>query len=387
MKKFAKISAVLAAMALAFSFAGCSDGSSGGGSDSSEITGGETSGGETSGGGTSSGGSGRDENGQLIVYSITYNLDGGKNAIGNPTNYTIETETVTLKEATKDGFVFLGWYTDSEFENKITEIAKGSTGEKTLYAQWWNSTDFVKVPAVSIKGSGSWTLKSEVFIDGRQLDIGAFYMCDHEVTQKEWEAVMEKLPDIGMAPAVGNADNNPVNYVSWYDAILYCNNRSIKERLTPCYTVNGSTDSDKLRSEDVTCDWNANGYRLPTEAEWEWAARGGENYKYAGSDTLDEVAWCYKNMQDLGTKEVKSKMANGYGLYDMTGNVYEWCWDWYDNISSNTLATGASSGSSRVMRGGGWGSKDEWCVVVDRSDNSPDRCSSNLGIRLVRSCD
>lgn len=196
---------------------------------------------------------------------------------------------------------------------------------------------------------------------------------------------MGKLPDRGMAPAVGNADNNPVNYVSWYDAILYCNNRSIKEGLIPCYTVNGSTDSDKLRSKDVTCDYTANGYRLPTEAEWEWAARGGKNYKYAGSDTLDEVAWCYKNMQDLGTKEVKSKMANGYGLYDMTGNVYEWCWDWYNNISSSTLATGASSGSNRVMRGGGWGSEDKWCVVVDRSDNSPDRCSSNLGIRVVRS--
>lgn len=328
MKKFAKISAVLAAMALAFSFAGCSDGSSGGDSDSSEITGGGTSGGETSGGETSGG-----------------ETSGGETSGG---------------ETSGGG-------------------TSGGSGEIPK--------DFVKVPAVSITGSESWTQKSEVFVNGRQLEIKAFWMSDHEVTQAEWKAVMGKLPDRGMAPAVGNADNNPVNYVSWYDAILYCNNRSIKEGLTPCYTVNGSTDSDKLRSKDVTYDYTANGYRLPTEAEWEWAARGGENYKYAGSDTLDEVAWCDKNMQDLGTKEVKSKMANGYGLYDMTGNVYEWCWDWYNNISSSTLATGASSGSLRSLRGGSWCNYDNICSVNSRGIKAPSEGGNITGFRVVRSCD
>ena len=143
MKKFAKISAVLAAMALAFSFAGCSDGSSGGGSDSSEITGGETSGGGTSGG--------------------------------------------------------------------SGEISK----------------DFVKISAVSITGSESWTPESEVFVSKRRLEIKSFWMSDHEVTQAEWKDVMGSTPSY-MANVDGNPDNNPVNEVSWYDALVYCNKRSIQ---------------------------------------------------------------------------------------------------------------------------------------------------------------
>ena len=124
--------------------------------------------------------------------------------------------------------------------------------------------------------------------------------------------------------------NNPVNYVSWYDALVYCNNLSIAEGLTPYYSINGSTDpedwGDVPRYEQApsyttwaaaTCNFNANGYRLPTEAEWEWLARGGQDYDYAGSDTLDEVAWYTDNTDDKGTREVKTKAPNGYGLYDM----------------------------------------------------------------------
>ena len=400
MKKFAKISAVLAAMALAFSFAGCSDGSSGSGSDSSEITGEETSGGETSGGETSGGetSGGETSGGETSSdkYSITYELDGGTNASDNPASYTIE-DSITLKTPAKDGFVFLGWYTDSEFENKITEIAKGSTGEKTLYAQWWNSTDFVKVPAVSIEKIETLKPESNVLIKGRNLEIKAFWMSDHEVTQAEWKAVMGTTPS-GMANTYGNPDNNPVNMVNWYDAIVYCNKRSIKEGLTPCYKINGSTNpndwnngnvptSDNATWNAVTCEWNANGYRLPTEAEWEWAARGGENYTYAGSENIDEVAWYIGNWNDTGTREVKTKNVNGYELYDMSGNVYEWCWDWEGNISSSTLAAGASSGSYRVKRGGCWSGSGDYCEVAYRDCSSPSHRDYILGFRVVRSCD
>ena len=156
------------------------------------------------------------------------------------------------------------------------------------------------------------------------------------------------------------AGNNPVNRVSWYDAIVYCNKLSIKRNYPPCYKINGSTTpadwgSNAATWNAATCDWNADGYRLPTEAEWEWAARGGQNYRYAGSNDENEVAWCSENTNDTGTRDVKTKKKNGYKLYDMSGNVWEWCWDRYEgSISSGTPATGSASGSDRCSRGGTW---------------------------------
>ena len=349
MKKFAKISAVLAAMALAFSFAGCSDGSSGGGSDSSEITGGGTSGGETSGGETSGG-----------------ETSGGETSGG---------------------------------ETSGGETSGGETsGGGTSGGSGEISKDFVKIPAVSITGSESWTPESEVFVSKRRLEIKSFWMSDHEVTQAEWKDVMGSTPSY-MANVDGNADNNPVNEVSWYDALVYCNKRSIKEKLTPCYTIKGSTDPDKwgevpTKSDDtwnaVTCDWKANGYRLPTDAEWEWAARGGENYKYAGSDDIDDVAWYakYEYEYDKGTREVKRKKPNGYVLYDMSGNVWEWCWDWWrENIPSDTPAEGVPSGSLRSLRGGSWCNYDNICSVNSRGIKAPSEGGNITGFRVVRSCD
>ena len=259
---------------------------------------------------------------------------------------------------------------------------------------------FVFVKGTTITGTESWTPSSDVFVSGRSLTIPDLIVSDHEVTRGEYKAVMGSDPSKARAydkddrNLTGDAAlNNPVNYVNWYDALVYCNKLSIKENLTPCYSINGSTDPDDWGEvptssnstwDAATCDFEANGYRLPTEAEWEWLARGGENYTYAGSNTVSDVAWYTQNTNYPGTREVKTKAPTGYGLYDMSGNIWEWCYDWLGTISSDTPVDGASSGLTRVGRGGGWSYYADYAAVARRTHGDPYRRFSSLGIRVVR---
>lgn len=286
------------------------------------------------------------------------------------------------------------------------ETVINETCSKIVYTctvcNYKKESSLIKVKGVEITGTETWTPTSSVFVRGRKLTIPTLLVCDHEVTRGEFLVVMGKDPSEASAyDANGNALsgdavlNNPVNYVNWYDAIAYCNKLSIKEGLTPCYTVQGvnfatlkysdiPTDSDSNTWNAANCDFTADGYRLPTEAEWEYLARGGKNYTYAGSGTLDDVAWNRENTNKTGTREVKTKQANAYGLYDMLGNVWEWCWDWYGSISSTTGAAGSASSSSRMRRGGAWYCNSDSCTVSYRQTDLPYRRYYDFGLRVVR---
>jgi len=213
-----------------------------------------------------------------------------------------------------------------------------------------------------------------------EVTVSSFYMGKYEVTQAEYQSVM------GSNPSHFNGNNRPVENVIWYDAVEYCNRLSKKEGLTPCYSGRG---------ENITCNWNANGYRLPTEAEWEYAARGGINkddYKYSGSNDIDEVAWYGKNSGKM-THDVGTKKANSLGIYDMSGNVWEWCWDWHDHFYYSKSPRNNPTGSDllgcfnwRVFRGGGWFNLSEGCTVFCRNSYYPDSPDFGCGFRVVRSC-
>ena len=319
---------------------------------------------------------------------IYYTKDGSNPTVSS-SEYTTAisvTEAVTLKAiAVKDGM------NNSAVASASYTISSGNIPE-----------GFVEVKGTTITGNESWTPSSSVFVSERSITIPDMYVCDHEVTRGEFKEVMGTDPSTasaydkdGKKLTGDDVLNNPVNYVNWYAAIAYCNKLSLKENLKPCYSVSGVTDWENLAYssiptssnstwDELTYDKEADGYRLPTEAEWEWLARGGENYTYAGSNTVGDVAWYTSNTNDTGSREVKTKQANGYGLYDMSGNVYEWCWDWIGTVSSSTADTGASSGSFRVLRGASCYEYGDYCLVSIRSRNHPYYRNRSFGFRVVR---
>ena len=184
---------------------------------------------------------------------------------------------------------------------------------------------------------------------------------------------------MGNNPSRFKGDNLPVERVSWYDAVEFCNRLSRKEGLTPEYTISG---------KDVTWNRSADGYRLPTEVEWEYAARGGNKsrgYRFSGSDDPKEVAWYSANSGEK-THPVGQKKPNELGIYDMSGNVWEWVWDWYGSYSSTsqTDPRGPYSGSYRVLRGGSWNLYAGSFRSADRFSGGPSVSFYVLGFRLVR---
>ncbi len=197
-----------------------------------------------------------------------------------------------------------------------------------------------------------------------------FLMGKYPVTQALWESVM------GSNQSNFNGANRPVEKVTWFDVVEFCNKLSKLEGLEPAYTING---------QEVTCNWSSKGYRLPTEAEWEYSARANQSFKYSGSNNVDEVAWYSKNSGGQ-IHPVGQKMPNGFGLYDMSGNVWEWVWDWNGSysVSPTVDPRGPTGGSYRVFRGGCWSYSAQHVRVSRRGNNGPTGTSNYLGFRLAR---
>ncbi len=245
---------------------------------------------------------------------------------------------------------------------------------------------------------------------GKNVTISSFYIGKYEVTQKEWTAVMRSNP------SKFKGDNLPVDSVNWYDAVEYCNERSIKEGLKLYYNID-KTKKDPNNLPDpkfgdldtikwtVTMNPRANGYRLPTEAEWEYAAGGGQlsnSYTYSGSNDADEVAWYWRNAGDIRlagfwtwseieqnhdqTKPVGEKKPNELGLYDMSGNVREWCWDWFAADLQTHAADphGSESGFGRVWRGGGWIGDAPFTESAFRGSLAANGTGPDQGLRICR---
>jgi formylglycine-generating enzyme required for sulfatase activity len=213
-----------------------------------------------------------------------------------------------------------------------------------------------------------------------RVTVSDFYMAKSEVTQKEWTALM------GDNPSNSKGENLPVENISWFDAVRYCNARSVKDGLVPAYTINGET---------VTWNGSAGGYRLPTESEWEYACRAGTTTPFNTGNTISDSQANFNNHYGYNNNssgritggyrgrslEVNSFKANPWGLSDMHGNVGEWCWDLYGEY---TDPQGAMDMTLRVYRGGGWNDFPKHIRSAYRAAFPPENSAFNLGFRLVR---
>jgi formylglycine-generating enzyme len=207
----------------------------------------------------------------------------------------------------------------------------------------------------------------------RKVTLSDYYIGKYEITQAEWDLYM------GKSPCQFQGDSLPVESVSWFEAVKFCNKMSTAEGLEPAYLFKG---------DSVIWDRNAKGYRLPTEAEWEFAARcgrGGRCFNYCGADSIGEVAE-YEGNNNVSPKPVGSRKPNGLGLHDMSGNVAEWCWDWYYPYPDQPEKdpAGPKYGHLKTNRGGSWYGKEEKCRVVFRNLYNPKESYSFVGFRVAK---
>lgn len=323
------------------------------------------------------------------VYNISYDLDLGTVPSGStlPKIYQYTGSVPVLPEPVRIGYTFKGWYTKADPSSSDVPFAFSGTTPLTddikLYAVWDLPEGFVYVEGMTLTAEDAAKFSnSQVLQSGTS--ITSMWVCDHEVTQEEYEKYGNYGDSTYNPSASGKTDGRvagkhyPAIYINWRMAIKYCNKRSIDEGYTPVYSlmVEGveETDPDKWKNEtdidNVTFNKTANGYRLPTRAEWEYIARGGnalENYDYSGSNDADEVAW-FKGNSGGKIHQVKGKSPNSLKIYDMSGNVYEQCWD--------------TTNGFKARRGGCY---NRTAQTIDYHEQlTADTQSVDTGLRVVR---
>ncbi|MBO4630224.1 MAG: InlB B-repeat-containing protein [Treponema sp.] len=262
------------------------------------------------------------------------------------------------KKYSRENYAFAGWFTDPEL-TKEYNFELPVKDDLTLYAKWL--PDFVFVEGATV---------NDYLVTGRNVKISDLFVSDHEVTQAEYKAVIGSNPSNNKT-----ADDLPVENVTWFEAIEYCNKLSESQGLDPCYKINGS---------EVTCTLSANGYRLPTEAEWEYIA----NKAKRENTSFSNLAWTADNSGN-NTHQVKYNLADELCLCDIYGNVAEWCFDVYsDTVTKSTGPTGpmavAGTSANRVVRGGSFQSSAAECTPQTRACADPAEKSAAIGFRVVR---
>jgi len=236
-------------------------------------------------------------------------------------------------------------------------------------------------PEMLLIPAGSFTMGDERGIfeanerPSRTVSLDAFYMSKTEITQAQYQDIIGANPSSSMASA------QPVEKVTWYDALRFCNALSKSEGLEPVYSdIDGN----------LSADFSANGYRLPTEAEWEYACRAGTTTRYYTGESVGDLGRCawFSGNADGHPRNAGQLEANTFGLQDMHGNVFEWCWDWYGanyyGQAENTNPRGPEGGEEKVCRGGSWFVYEYGCRASFRSMLEPDLSGIDIGFRVVR---
>jgi len=297
-----------------------------------------------------------------------------------------------------------------EGANPVTLTVTAENGTQKVYSmtiQRLSSQDYLSVNVGALLHVPAGTFQRDSTATNLSV-VSAFRLGKYEITRAQWTAVTGWADPSEVSSS--NGTNDPVQMVSWYDAIAFCNKLSALEGLTPVYTVSGVNfgtltyaqipTTDNATWNAATANWAATGYRLPTENEWMWAAMGADTESpgatntigrlkafagSTGSNVIDDYAW-YSDNSGAQTHPAGTKLANELGFHDLNGNVWEWVWDWYGLYPAGTVTDyrGPASGTIRMERGGHWFSIPSVCTVATRYHGAPYDRSSAVGFRVVR---